>query len=107
MCRRPARHRLARKIAFGNRGQRYREGMEDQLGSLGLALNAVIWWNSLYLDAAVEQLRAQNFPVTGEMCARLSPICYEHINFLGRYAFTRGDVAGGLRPFHELTEQPG
>ncbi|TDD16554.1 hypothetical protein E1294_30810 [Nonomuraea diastatica] len=42
--RRP-RHRLARKIAFGNRGQlrqRYREGMEDQLGSLGLALNAVI-----------------------------------------------------------------
>jgi hypothetical protein len=46
-----ARHRLARKIAFGNRGQlrqRYREGLEDQLGSLGLALNAVIWWNSLY-----------------------------------------------------------
>ncbi|MER5418514.1 Tn3 family transposase [Streptosporangium roseum] len=36
--------RLARKIAFGNRGQlrqRYREGLEDQLGSLGLALNAV------------------------------------------------------------------
>ena len=29
-----ARHRLARRIAFGNRGQlrqRYREGMEDQL----------------------------------------------------------------------------
>jgi hypothetical protein len=25
------------------------------------------------------------------MCAGLSPIAYEHINFLGRYAFTRAD----------------
>ncbi|MFI6290479.1 Tn3 family transposase [Nonomuraea sp. NPDC050790] len=44
-----ARHRPARKIAFGNRGQlrqRYREGMEDQPGAFGLALNAVIWWNT-------------------------------------------------------------
>jgi hypothetical protein len=47
-----------------------------------LALNAVIWWNSLYLDAAVKHLREQGFPVTDEMCARLSPIQYDHINFL-------------------------
>ncbi|MFF0312246.1 hypothetical protein ACFYSC_32820 [Streptosporangium sp. NPDC004379] len=38
---------------------------------------------------------------TDEMCARLSPIQYDHINFLGRYAFSRADVAGGLRPFHD------
>ncbi|SFI32751.1 Transposase and inactivated derivatives, TnpA family [Streptosporangium canum] len=102
-----ARHRLARKIAFGNRGQlrqRYREGMEDQLGALGLALNAVVWWNSLYIDAAVSELREQGFPVTQEMCARLSPICYDHINFLGRYAFTRADVTGGLRAFHDSAQ---
>ncbi len=43
---------------------RHREGMEDQLGALGLAWNAVIWWNSLYIDAAVGQLREQGFPVT-------------------------------------------
>jgi hypothetical protein len=48
-----ARHRLARRIAFGNRGQlrqRYREGMEDQLGALGLALNAVVWWNQHHTE---------------------------------------------------------
>ncbi|MFF4779219.1 Tn3 family transposase [Microtetraspora fusca] len=59
------RHRLARRIAFGNRGQlrqRYREGMEDQLGALGLALNAVVWWNTLYLDAAVKQIRPTGSP---------------------------------------------
>ena len=50
-----ARHRVARRIFFGWRGelrQDYREGMEDQLGALGLALNAVVLWNSLYLDRA-------------------------------------------------------
>ncbi|MBG0823619.1 Tn3 family transposase [Planomonospora sp. ID91781] len=104
-----ARHRLARRIAFGNRGQlrqRYREGMEDRLGALGLALNAVVWWNTLYLDAAVKQIRADGFPVTGEMCSRLSPIAFEHINFLGRYSFTRADPAAGLRPFHDPATAP-
>lgn len=97
------RHRLARRIAFGQRGQlrqRYREGMEDQLGALGLALNAVVWWNTLYLDAAVKQIRSDGFPATDAMCARLSPIAYEHINFLGRYAFTRADLEAGQRPYH-------
>ncbi|MCT9935104.1 transposase [Planotetraspora sp. A-T 1434] len=60
----------------------------------------------LYLDAAVKQLREQGFPVTDAMCARLSPIFYEHIDFLGRYAFTRADVTTGLRPFHKAAQQP-
>ncbi|WP_188196843.1 Tn3 family transposase [Nonomuraea sp. SYSU D8015] len=75
--------------------------IRSTLGALGLALNAVVWWNSLYLDAAVKQLPAQGFPATEEMCARLSPIAYDHINFLGRYAFTRAEVGGALRPFHQ------
>ncbi|MFB7419400.1 Tn3 family transposase [Streptomyces sp. NPDC056210] len=40
-----ARHRLARKTFFGQRGElrpHYREGMEDQLGALGLALSACL-----------------------------------------------------------------
>ncbi|MFD4943714.1 Tn3 family transposase [Streptomyces sp. NPDC058409] len=92
-----ARHRLARKIFFGRRGelrQRYREGMEDQLGALGLALNAVVLFNSLCIDAAVKQLAADGFPVTDELLARLSPPEYDHINFLGRHAFTRPPATG-------------
>jgi TnpA family transposase len=49
-----ARHALARRIFFGNLGelrQKYVTGMEDQLGALGLGLNCVVWWNSLYIDA--------------------------------------------------------
>ncbi len=66
--------------------------MEDRLGAPVLALNAVVWWNTLYLDAAVKQIRAHGFPATDGMCARLSPIAHEHIDSLGRCAFTRVDV---------------
>lgn len=80
--------------------QHYREGMEDQLGALGLALNAVVLFNSLHIDAAVKQLAADGFPVTDELLARLSPLQYDHINFLGRYAFTR-PVAPGQRQLRD------
>ncbi|MFD0887298.1 Tn3 family transposase [Streptosporangium algeriense] len=61
-----ARHRLARRIFFGQRGelwQDYRAGMDDQLGALGLALNSVVLRNSLYLDRAAKQPAADGFPV--------------------------------------------
>ncbi|MGW4518650.1 Tn3 family transposase [Streptomyces sp. NPDC004393] len=54
-------------------------------------------FNSHDIDAAVKQLAADGFPVTDELLARLSPLQYDHINFLGRYAFTR-PPAPGLRP---------
>ncbi|MFE9574366.1 Tn3 family transposase [Streptomyces sp. NPDC006692] len=98
-----ARHRLARRIFFGQRGElrrHYREGMEDQLGALGLALNAVVLWNSLCLDRAAKQLAADGFPVTDDLPARLSPLQFDHINFLGRYAFFRLQEVG-QRPLRE------
>ncbi|MFF4244937.1 Tn3 family transposase [Streptomyces sp. NPDC001822] len=87
-----ARHGLACRIFFGQRGeprQNCREGMEDQLGALGLALNAVVLWDSLYLERAAQQLAADGFPVTDDLPARLSPLRFDHINFLGRNAFLR------------------
>lgn len=95
-----SRHRLARKIFHGQRGelrQAYREGQEDQLGALGLVLNAVVLWNTRYTDAAVTALRAEGRPVGDGDVARLSPLGDAHINMLGRYAFpARADAA--LRP---------
>nr|WP_179419790.1 Tn3 family transposase [Streptomyces sp. TLI_235] len=99
-----ARHRLAPKIFFGQRSelrQHYREGMVDRLGALDLALNAVLLWNSVYLDAAAKQLAADGFPVTNDLLARLSPLQFDHINFLGRYAFTASQPAQGLRPLRD------
>jgi TnpA family transposase len=45
------RHSLARAVFHGKRGelhQSYREGQEDQLGALGLVLNMIVLWNTIY-----------------------------------------------------------
>jgi TnpA family transposase len=98
-----SRHRLGRKICHGNRGQirqAYREGQEDQLAALGLVLNAVVLWNTRYLDAIVEHLRGSGQPVHDEDVARLSPLGHAHLNCLGRYAFTTQPTAE-LRPLRD------
>jgi TnpA family transposase len=97
------RHRLARKIFHGQRGQlrqRYREGQEDQLGALGLVLNAVVLWTTRYMDLALGQLRQAGYPVRDEDVARLSPLGFKHLNFLGRYAFTT-PTPGQLRALRD------
>ncbi|EXU64948.1 transposase [Streptomyces sp. PRh5] len=95
------RHALARKIFHGKHGQlyrRYQDGMEDQIGALGLVLNALVLFNTRYMDAAVNQLRAEGFDVRDEDVARLSPFVRHHINMLGRYSFQPPELPGGLRP---------
>lgn len=69
------RHSLARKIFHRRHGQlyqRYQDGMEDQTGALGLVLNALVLFNTRYMDAAVNQLRADGFYVRDEEVGRLS-----------------------------------
>jgi TnpA family transposase len=97
------RHKFARAIFHGKRGelrQRYREGQEDQLGALGLVLNIIVLWNTLYIEAAVQQLAREGFLVQPEDVARLSPLMFDHINLLGRYAFSVPEAVqrGELRP---------
>ncbi|WP_031086334.1 Tn3 family transposase [Streptomyces sp. NRRL S-1831] len=98
------RHSLARKIFHGRSGQlyqRYQDGMEDQIGALGLVLNALVLFNTRYMDAAVNQLRADGFDVRDEDVARLSPFVRHHINMHGRYSFQLPDLPGGLRPLRD------
>jgi TnpA family transposase len=103
------RHSLARNVFHGKRGelyQRYREGQEDQLSALGLVVNIIVLWNTLYMDAVLDQLRAEGYDVRPEDEARLSPFGHEHINMLGRYSFAVPDAVarGELRPLRTATE---
>ena len=53
------RHRLARRVCHGDRGEirkAHRQEQEEQLGALGLTLNAIALWNAIYIQAALEQL---------------------------------------------------
>ena len=93
-------------VFHGKRGelrQRYRESQEDQLGALGLVVNVIVLWNTIYMDAALDLLRAEGFDVRDEDVARLSPLGNEHVNMLGRYAFTLPETVarGELRPLRD------
>jgi TnpA family transposase len=97
------RHSLARAVFHGQRGelrQRYREGQEDQLGALGLVVNMIVLWNTIYLDQALTQLHVEGYPTAENDIARLSPLGHEHINFLGRYHFVLPEAIqrGEYRP---------
>jgi len=101
-----SRHGVARAIFHGQRGevrQRYREGQENQLGALGLVVNVVVLWNTLYMDAALAHLRLKGVETKPEDVARLSPLGHENINFLGRYSFALSEsvARGELRPLHD------
>lgn len=102
------RHQIARVVFHGKRGelrQRYREGQEDQLGALGLVVNAIVLWNTIYMDAVLDHLRVEGFDVRDADVARLSPLAHEHINMLGRYVFTLPEpvARGELRPLRSPT----
>ena len=103
------RHAVARIICHGQRGEirkRYREGQEDQLGALGLVTNAVVLWNTIYMDAARNHLEQQSIVIKEEDEIRLSPLQHEHINVLGHYSFILSEVVvkGQLRPFNKPSD---
>ncbi len=103
-----ARHRLLRAVCHGKRGEirkPHRRGQEEQLGVLGLVLNAIALWNTVYIGAAVERTRAEGVGVDPHDLARLSPLMHKHISFLGRYAFSLPEpvAKGQLRPLRMPT----
>ncbi len=106
--RQEGRHRLARALCYGQKGelrQHYKEGQEDQLAALGLVLNAVILWNTRYTQRILDTLRAEGVEVRPEDVARLSPLGFDHITILGRYQFVVPESVqrGEFRPLRPPT----
>jgi hypothetical protein len=102
-----ARHKLARMVFYAKRGelrQRYREGQEDQLSALGLVVNAIILWNTIYMNAVLSKFRQEGYPVNENEVSHLSPLGYGHINVLGRYSFAVSEAVmrGELRPLRSI-----
>ena len=105
-----SRHSLGREVYHGQKGelrQRYKEGQEDQLGALGLVMNALVLWNTIYMQEVLRQLEQEGYKINPADVAKLSPLIHEHFNFLGRYNFRlEGPPAEGkLRPLRKPGEQ--
>jgi TnpA family transposase len=96
-------HGLRDFLFFDNKGQ-IRKQQPDELvnlaGCLNLVSNAVVVWNTVYMQAAIEQLRKRGHAVDEADFMHLSPVRFKHINRYGKFRFDLGDdvAPSGLRP---------
>lgn len=63
-------------------------------------VNAIVLWNTRYIEVALEDLKRSGAVVDPLDEARLSPLLPEHVHMLGKYDFTLPDeiARGLLRP---------
>jgi TnpA family transposase len=102
-------HSLAREIFFGQQGMFRERDYESQLNRatcLSLLINAIAAWNTRYMMAAIEHLRATGYPVNDSDLTFLSPLLWEHINLHGSYHFDLNAPSKrqGLRPLRTESE---
>jgi TnpA family transposase len=102
-------HALRRFLFFAHAGQVRRRQHEEQTNQalcLNLLTNAVVAWNTVYLQAALDDLEPEGH--FGDVDrGHLSPAIYGHVNPYGRYRFDV-DLARqtGLRPLRRPAAVP-
>ncbi len=93
---------LARAIFFGKHGELRERALQDQLqrsSALNLLINVISVWNTVYLSEAINVLKKKE-KFDEELLKHISPLGWEHINFLGEYRFSKKEIAplDSLRP---------
>lgn len=63
------------------------EAQTNQALCLNVVTNAVGIWNTVYMQAVLDQLRAEGYPVAEEDLTHLSPARFEHVNPYGKDSF--------------------
>lgn len=100
-------YRLARAVAIGQDGEMRERELYDQMNRascLMLLVGMIAAWNTVYLDRTVSVLQEQGTPVPAEYLQHISPLCWRHINFLGRYDFDLDQAYSldNLRPLRKI-----
>lgn len=91
-------HALRRRLFFAHEGhirRRHHTEQTEQALCLTLVTNAVVLFNTVYLQDALDALRRGGHHVDDQAAAHLSPALHEHINPYGSYTFnvTRNSAA--------------
>ncbi|MGH9759342.1 MAG: Tn3 family transposase, partial [Blastocatellia bacterium] len=92
---------LARKVAYGGKGELRDRTYEDQLNaasSLNLLLAAIVVWNAVHIQACLKRLRSDGMEIDESHIRYLSPLMKRHLNIYGQYAFDVERHAEGPGP---------
>ncbi len=100
---------LARAIFFGKHGELRERALQDQLqraSALNIIINAISVWNTVYLQQATEHRKKQG-KLQEELLNHISPLGWEHINFLGEYKFNfkQNTSLNSLRPLKQQEDE--
>lgn len=83
-------HALRQHLLYGYHGKLRKRKMEaqtNQANCLNLVTNAVVLWNTVYMEAAIAQLRSEGHVISESDLAHISPSRFEHLNVYGKYYF--------------------
>lgn len=102
-----ARNALARAVFFNRLGEIRDRSFEQQryrASGLNLATAAIVLWNTVYLERAVNALNQHGSDVDETLFQYLSPLGWEHINLTGDYVWRNSAriAAGKYRPLRPI-----
>ncbi len=104
-----AKNALARAVFLNRLGEIRDRSFENQryrASGLNLVVSAIVLWNTVYLERAVQALRDSGKEVDDKLLPHLSPLGWEHINLTGDYIWrqSRQVEQGKFRPLRMLGE---
>ena len=94
-------HAVRRFLFFAHQGKVQRRQADQQTNQvlcLNLVTNAIVTWNTVYMNAAIERLRAEGRIGRDIDLGHLSPALYGHVNPYAKYRFEIEGRAPSLRP---------
>ncbi|TIX87090.1 hypothetical protein BSK43_029625 [Rhizobium sp. P44RR-XXIV] len=83
-----ARHSLAQAIYTQRQGRITDRTLLNQsfrASGLNLMIAAIVYWNTIYMDRAVQHLRATGIPVPNQVLSHVAPLGWNHISLTGDY----------------------
>ena len=96
---------LRRAVFFHRKGEirdRTFENQSFRASGLSLITAAIVHWNTVYLDRAVREFRAQGATVPNDLLAHVAPLGWEHIGLTGDYVWAGLDPAVPFRPLRDV-----
>ena len=101
-----ARHTLAAATYTNRQGRftdRSLENQEYRASGLNLLIAAIAYWNTVYLDRAVQHLGTIGVEFDPALLAHLSPMGWAHISLTGDYLWEQAKrvPAGEFRPLND------
>ncbi|WP_234906835.1 Tn3 family transposase [Rhizobium rhizogenes] len=69
---------------------------------MNLLINAIVYWNTLYLEPAFGELNREGIPAPSDVIKHITPLGWQRISLTGDYIWTPTD-GDDLRPLRQET----